>query len=62
MPDQLLTAEEVAKMLGFNIDYVWKLARNRELDVVIVGRKIRRFTPDAVKKFIDNHTLPAKED
>jgi excisionase family DNA binding protein len=61
MPNQLLTAEEVAEMLGFNVEYVWRLAREHKIDVFILGRKIRRFTPDAVQKFIKDYTVTKEE-
>lgn len=62
MPEDFLTAEQVAKMIGCKPDYVWKLARQRQIDVLVIGRRIRRFTPEAVNKFIQNHTLSAKKE
>lgn len=58
--DRLLTAEEVTKMLGFtNTITVWRLARKRKLDVVVLGQR-RRFRLSVVEQYIQDHTLPAK--
>lgn len=61
MEDNLLTAEQVTHKLGFtNINTIWRLARARKIDIVVIGRR-RMFTQEAVDKFIREHTLEAKE-
>jgi hypothetical protein len=58
---ELLTAEDVMKQLGYkNVTTVWRLARARKIDTIILGNH-RKFTQEAVDKFIKEHTLPAKE-
>ena len=39
---------------------VYELVNNREIDVILVGKK-RYFTQEMIDKYIINHTLPAKE-
>lgn len=56
----LLTAPEVAKMLGYNTQTIQRYTRQRKIDSVIIGRN-RKYTKEAVDKFIKDHTLPAKE-
>jgi excisionase family DNA binding protein len=59
---EFLTAEEVAKRLGYaNVESVYRIVRKREIDTIVLGRRMLRFTPEAVEKFIREHTLPAKE-
>lgn len=57
---ELLIADQVAKQLDCTRDYVWKLARLHKIDVIIIGNK-RKFTQEAVDKFIKEHTLPSNE-
>jgi hypothetical protein len=58
---ELLTAEQVMKQLGFKTPTtVRKLALERKIDVIIIGRNRRMFTQEAVDKFIKDHTLEAK--
>ena len=60
MPIDLLTVKEVAKQLRLNEMRVYELVNNREIDVILVGKK-RYFTQEMIDKYIINHTLPAKE-
>jgi excisionase family DNA binding protein len=60
MPEQLLTAKEVAEQLRVTEIYVYNLANSRQIDVILVGRK-RYFTQSIVDKYIKDHTLSAKE-
>ena len=55
-----LTAGEVAEKLGLKRDTIYLMARQRRIEVVVIGNK-RKFTQEAVDKFIKEHTLPAKE-
>jgi excisionase family DNA binding protein len=57
---KLLTAPEVAKILGYNTQTIQRYTRQRKIDAVIIGRN-RKYTREAVDKFIKEHTLPAKE-
>jgi excisionase family DNA binding protein len=59
--NKLLTAAEVTRLLGYkNVNTIWRLVRARKIDVVVLGAR-RKFTQEAVDKFIKEHTLPAKE-
>lgn len=60
MPIDLLTVKEVAKQLRVTDIYVYNLVNNRKLDVILVGRK-RYFTQEMINKYLNDHTLPAKE-
>jgi excisionase family DNA binding protein len=53
---QLMTAGEVAVMLGVPKAYVYELARRRELPAVQVGRKYRRFRRPDVERYIQQRT------
>ena len=59
MPVELLTAEQVATQLKVKKFTVWNYAKQRKLDVIIMGSR-RFFTQEAVDKFIKEHTLEAK--
>ena len=60
--DRLLTAEEATKMMGFNnVITVWRLARQRKIEVVVYGQR-RRFRQSVIQKYIQDHTLPAIPD
>jgi excisionase family DNA binding protein len=57
---ELMTAPEVAKILGYNTQTIQRYTRQRKIDVVVIGRN-RKYTREAIDKFIQEHTLPAKE-
>jgi excisionase family DNA binding protein len=58
---KLLTAADVTRLLGYkNVNTVWRLLRARKIDTIILGNR-RKFTKEAVDKYIKDHTLPAKE-
>jgi excisionase family DNA binding protein len=59
MPE-LLTAEDVAKILGYNVQTIQRYTRQRKIDTVVIGRN-RKYTREAIDKFIREHTLEAKE-
>ena len=57
---KLLTAADVTRILGYkNVNTVWRLVRARKIDTVVLGQR-RKFTQEAVDKFIKEHTLEAK--
>lgn len=57
---ELMTAQEVADYFGWKIITIYRLTRKRKLDVVLLGKEYR-YTKEAVEKFIQSRTLPAKE-
>lgn len=52
MTDRLLTAEQVAGILGVSVRYAWRLGREGHLGVVKVG-KYRRYPESGVLAFIE---------
>jgi predicted SAM-dependent methyltransferase len=57
---KLLTAADVTRILGYkNVNTVWRLVRARKIDTIVLGQR-RKFTQEAVDKFIKEHTLEAK--
>ena len=51
----LLTPKEVAAMLRLSRQYVYKMAKNRELASVKIGGAIR-FDPKDVASYVSEHT------
>lgn len=41
MADRLLTAQEVAEVIGMRAEYVWQLARNDQIPHLRFGRNLR---------------------
>jgi excisionase family DNA binding protein len=58
----LLTVSQVAELLGLKTSTIraW-LLRRKNLPFVRCGRAIR-ISPDAVRRFIAEHTVPERED
>lgn len=61
MSTELLSSTQVSKLLGCKEPAVRRYARQRMIDVIIVGKR-KFFTQEAVDKFIKVHTLEAKDD
>jgi excisionase family DNA binding protein len=55
---RLLNVRETARYLDLDEDTVYRKARLRELPCVKVGRALR-FDLEALRRFIDEHTLDA---
>lgn len=58
---RLLNVRETACYLGLDEDTVYRKARLRELPCVKVGRALR-FDLEALRRFIDEHTLETIDD
>ena len=59
--EELLTAEEVMKILKFtNVITVYRLARARKIAYTVIGREYR-FTKQAVEDFITQRTVPSAQ-
>ena len=54
-PVLLLTARQVAKMLGFSVDWVWRKANAGELPAVRIGTSVR-FREDHIREYLEKHT------
>ena len=50
---RLLTAAEIAAMLGLKVQTVYTMARRGELEKVKLSRKCLRFRADDVERFIN---------
>lgn len=50
-PDALLTAEEVAKLLGVNVAWVYAQSRRRKIPTVTLGR-YRRYRRAAIDSWV----------
>ena len=50
--EPLLEAEDVAKILGVEIDYVYSLARNKKIPSIKIG-KYRKFSPVHLQKWLE---------
>lgn len=49
--ERLLTAEEVAELLGIGVDWIYEQARRGRIPVVCLGR-YRRFRLESIKRWI----------
>lgn len=50
----LLTAEEVAEMIGMGVDWIYEQARRGRIPVVKLGR-YRRFRRESIEQWIAEH-------
>jgi excisionase family DNA binding protein len=50
--DPLLTAEEVAEVVGVRVDYIWALCRANEIPHLCFGR-VKRFRRSAVSEWLE---------
>jgi excisionase family DNA binding protein len=55
-----LSADEVAAKLDIKRDTVYKFARTGRIDVIVIGNK-RKFTQEAVDKFLKEHTVTTED-
>lgn len=49
---KLLNAQEVADILGIDVQRIWNLVRNNLLPCVRLGERQLRFSPQEIEKFI----------
>lgn len=50
-PEELLTADGVAKLLAVNRQKVYALAREHEIEPVMISQREMRFSPTVVREF-----------
>ncbi|MBI4528137.1 MAG: helix-turn-helix domain-containing protein [Deltaproteobacteria bacterium] len=55
--EPLLSAEELAKILGVDIGHIHAQARSRKIPSVRIG-KYRKFCPSQIKKWLDRKHTP----
>ena len=60
-PIRLLTARQVAEMLGFSVDWVWRKAKARELPSVRIGTSVR-FVEDEIHEYLKKQTQQKEEE
>jgi excisionase family DNA binding protein len=58
---ELLTAEEVAALLGIGVDWVWEQARKRQIPHIRLGR-YRRFRRQAIQEWLEAIEISAARD
>ncbi len=52
-PDALMTAEDVAKLLGVNVAWVYAQSRRRRILTVTLGR-YRRYRRSAIERWVED--------
>jgi len=50
-PEELLTAEGVARLLGVKKQKVYALAREHAIEPVMISQREMRFSPESVREF-----------
>jgi excisionase family DNA binding protein len=55
---RLLTAEDIAVMLGLKVQTVYTMARRGDLEKVKISRKCLRFRSDDVQRLIERRAAP----
>ncbi len=53
--DRLLTAPEVAEILGVHVNYVWAEAKRGRIPSITIGRN-RRFRRQDIDRWLDENT------
>jgi len=59
MPEELLTSEDVAKLLKLNVQTVSRLAREGEIPSIEIGGVVR-FKPSDLDEYMSRKRRPAK--
>ena len=57
--EELLTAKQVAEYLGWKLITIYRLTKQRKIDVILLGKEYR-YTKSAIEKYLNSCTLPAK--
>jgi excisionase family DNA binding protein len=60
MPIEFLGIKDVALQLHCSHAFVYQLAHKNKITVMLIGKKLL-FTQEAIDKYIQEHTLMAKE-
>jgi len=55
--DPLLGAEDVARILGVDVPYIYNQARAKKIPSIKLG-KYRKFSPSQIKKWLDRKNTP----
>jgi excisionase family DNA binding protein len=58
---ELLTAEEVAALLGIGVDWVWEQARKGRIPHIRLGR-FRRFRRQAIQEWLEAIEISAADE
>ena len=57
---ELLTANEVSKILNLTLASVYRLAREGDIPSVKFNERTVRFDPDEIEQYINQHRAPQK--
>jgi excisionase family DNA binding protein len=49
---RLMTAEQVAELLGMDVEWVWKMSRRGEIPTITFGR-FRRYRREAILRWLE---------
>jgi len=49
---RLMTAEQVAELLGMDVEWVWKMSRRGEIPTITLGR-FRRYRREAILRWLE---------
>lgn len=49
---RLMTAEQLADLLGMDVEWVWKMSRRGEIPTITLGRS-RRYRRDAILRWLE---------
>lgn len=49
---RLMNAEQVADLLGMDVEWVWKMSRRGEIPTITLGRS-RRYRRDAILRWLE---------
>jgi excisionase family DNA binding protein len=49
---RLMTAEQVAELLGMDVEWVWKMSRRGQIPTVTLGR-FRRYRREAILRWLE---------
>ena len=59
-PQELITYEEAAEMLGLAKGTVYAMVHQNRLPHIRLGRRLVRFDPAALRAFVDAHRVEAR--
>ena len=59
--EELITYEQVSKMLGLAKGTVYALVHQNRIPHIRLGRRLVRFDPTALREFVDEHRVEARD-
>jgi excisionase family DNA binding protein len=52
--ERLLTAEDVAEILGVKPPRIYQMSRDKQIPHIVIGKRQLRYTRSAIEKWLDN--------